>query len=129
MDKKNIITIIALLFIPLIAFWGINLNKEPQAVAQTAGIPQILKFSSSMCLECKQVEEIFDELVPQYKDKFEYKQIFVDSGKDMNNQLIKKYNVTLVPTVIMLNSDGTVAKTIVGAVPKEKYEDCIKRLK
>ncbi len=129
MDKKNIIIIVAILLIPLLAFWGINLNKEPQAIAQSNGIAQIFKFSSTMCLECKQVEEIFDELLPQYKDKIEYTQIFVDSAKDMNHPLIKKYNITLVPTVVMVNSDGSVAKTIVGAVSKEKYEDCIKRLK
>ena len=129
MDKKNIITIIAILFIPLLTFWGINVNKDSQVIAQTNGMPQILKFSSSMCLECKQVEEIFDEIIPQYKDQIEYKQIIVDSRKDMNNPLIKKYKVTLVPTVVMVNSDGSVARTIVGAAQKEEYESCIKGLK
>ena len=129
MNKKNIITIIAILFIPVLVFWGINTNNESQVVAQTKDIAQIIKFSSSMCLECKQVEAIFDEIMPKYRDRIEYTQIIVDSRKDMNNPLIKKYNVTLVPTVVMVNSDGTVARTIVGAASKEEYENCIKGLK
>ena len=54
MNKKTIFTIIAILVIPLLAFWGINLNKSSEAVAQNSGRPQIFKFSSTMCLECKQ---------------------------------------------------------------------------
>lgn len=127
--NKNFVTIIAILIIPVLAFWGISLNKTSEAVAQSYGLPQIYKFSSSMCLECKQVEQIFDEIMPKYNDKIEYTQIMVDSRKDMNNPLIKKYKVTLVPTVVMVNSNGTVAKTIVGVVNKDEYEGCIKDLK
>ena len=47
----------------------------------------------------------------------------------LENNLIKKYNVQLVPTVIMLNSDGTQSKRIEGAVAKEEYEECIRELK
>ncbi len=127
--NKNFVTIIAILIIPVLSFWGISVNKTSEAVAQSYGLPQIYKFSSSMCLECKQVEQIFDEIMPKYNDKIEYTQIMVDSRKDMNNPLIKKYKVTLVPTVVMVNSNGTVAKTIVGVVNKDEYEGCIKDLK
>lgn len=47
----------------------------------------------------------------------------------MNNNLIKKYNVTLVPTVIMLNSDGTQSKRIESAIPAAELENDIKGLK
>ena len=53
----------------------------------------------------------------------------VDSRKDMDNNLIKKYKIQLVPTVVMLNSDGSKAQVIEGAVSKEEYENCIKGLK
>ena len=129
MNKKTIFTIIAILVIPILAFWGINLNKSSEAVAQNSGKPQIYKFSSSMCLECKQVEQIFDEIMPEYNEKVDYTQIIVDSRKDMNSPLIKKYKITLVPTVVMVNSDGSIAKTIVGAAQKDEYENCIKGLR
>jgi len=129
MSKKTIWTIIAILVIPILAFWGLSFNKNTEAIAQTSGLPQIIKFSSSMCLECKQVEKIFDEIMPQYKDKVEYTSIIVDSRKDMNNALIKKHKIQLVPTVVMINSDGKVCKRIEGAVSKEEYINDIEGLK
>ncbi len=128
MSKKSIITILAIIILPLLAFWGLSWNKDATAIADT-NLPQIIKFSSSMCLECKEVEKIFDEIMPKYKDKVSYTTIVVDSRKDMNNKLIKKYNVTLVPTVVMLDSNGKERKRFEGAVPKEEYIEVIEVLK
>lgn len=128
MDKKTIISILAILFIPLVVFFCLTFNKDT-AIANSNNLPQIIKFSSSMCLECKQVEGIFKEIMPKYKDKVAYTSVMVDSGKDMTNNLIKKYKITLVPTVVMLNSDGSKAQVIEGAISKEEYENCIKGLK
>ena len=128
MNKKSIITILAIIILPLLAFWGLSWNKDATALADS-NLPQIIKFSSSMCLECKEVEKIFNEIMPKYKDKVSYTAIVVDSRKDMNNKLIKKYNITLVPTVVMLDSNGKECKRFEGAVEKEEYEEVIKGLK
>ena len=128
MSKKSIITILAIIILPLVAFWGLSWNKDATAIAET-NLPQIIKFSSSMCLECKEVEKIFDEILPKYKDKVSYTTIVVDSRKDMNNKLIKKYNITLVPTVVMLDSKGKECKRFEGAAEKEEYIEVIEGLK
>lgn len=129
MNKKSLITILAILFLPILAFFGLTFNRDTSAVAEANGKPQIIKFSSTMCLECKEVEKVFKEIMPKYGDKIVYTEIIVDSRNDMKNALIKKYNVTLVPTVIMLNSDGTQARRIEGAVSAEEMDDCVKGLK
>lgn len=129
MNKKSIITILAILIIPILAFFGLTFNKDLSSIAQTTGKPQIIKFSSTMCLECQELEKVFKELLPKYKNNIAYTEIIVDSRDDMKNNLIKKYNVTLVPTVIMLNSDGTQYKRIESAIPKEEMEGYIKGLK
>ncbi len=129
MNKKSIITILAILIIPILAFFGLTFNKDTSSIAQANGKPQIIKFSSTMCLECQEVEKVFKELLPKYQDKIAYTEIIVDSRDDMKNNMIKKYNVTLVPTVIMLNSDGTQYKRIESAIPKEEMEKYIKGLK
>ena len=129
MNKKTLLTIISILVLPVLAFWGISLSKGTSVAASASGLPQVIKFSSSMCLECKQIEGIFDEIMPKYANRVEYKKVIVDSRKDMKNPLIKHYKVTLVPTVVMVNSDGSTAQKIVGAVSKEQYEECIKGLK
>ena len=129
MNKKSIITILAILIIPILAFFGLTFNKDTSSIAQANGKPQIIKFSSTMCIECQEVEKVFKELLPKYQDKVAYTEIIVDSRDDMKNNMIKKYNVTLVPTVIMLNSDGTQYKRIESAIPKDEMEKYIKGLK
>ncbi len=130
MSKKSWIVILAILIIPVVAFWGMTFNKDTSVIAEAVtGKPQILKFSSSMCLECKEVEKAFKQILPKYDDKIVYTEIMVDSRNDMKNNLIKKYNVQLVPTVIMLNSDGTQSVRIEGAKSAEEFEECIKGLR
>ncbi len=128
MNKKSIFIILLILFLPLVAFWWFSSSKDSTATAST-GMPQVIKFSSTMCLECKEVEKIFKEILPKYQDKIAYTAIIVDSRKDMNNKLIKKYNVQLVPTVIMLDSNGKQCQRIEGAATKEEYENYIQGLK
>ncbi len=129
MNKKSIITILAILIIPILAFFGLTFNTKTGTSAHAEGKPQIIKFSSTMCLECKEVEKVFKELLPKYQDKFTYTEIIVDKRDDMNNDMIKKYNVQLVPTIIMLNSDGSQYKRIESSLPKEQMEKYIKGLK
>lgn len=128
MTRKSIITILAIIILPLLAFWALTWNKDSTAIADT-NLPQIIKFTSSMCLECKEVEKIFKDILPKYKDKVSYTEIIVDSRKDMNNKLIKKYNITLVPTVVMLDSNGKECKRFEGAAQKSEYIEVIESLK
>ena len=129
MNKKSIITILAILIIPVPAFFGLTFNKDNASIARAEGKPEVIKFTSTMCLECKEVNKVFKELLPKYQDKFNYTEIIVDNRNDMNNALIKKYHVQLVPTIIMVNSDGTQYKRIESSLPVEQMEQYIKGLK
>ena len=128
MNKKTIITVLAILILPVLAFWVLSFDKDATVLADT-NLPQIIKFSSSMCLECKEVEKIFNEIMPKYKNRISYSSIVVDSRKDMHNKLIKKFNITLVPTVVMLDSNGNECKRFEGAAEKEEYIETIESLK
>ncbi|MGN0032081.1 MAG: thioredoxin family protein [Candidatus Gastranaerophilaceae bacterium] len=129
MNKKSLFTSLAILILPIIAFFGLTFDKSSSTVAYASGKPQIIKFSSNMCIECKEVERIFKKLLPKYSKKFEYTEIIVDNNNDMNNKMIKKYRVTLVPTIIMLNSDGSPYIRIEGSIPEDEMEEYIKGLK
>ena len=67
--------------------------------------------------------------MPKYEDKVTYTEIIVDNRDDMKNNMIRKYNVKLVPTIIMLNSDGTQYKRIESSIPASEMETYIKGLK
>lgn len=129
MNKKSLIMILAILILPVLAFFGITRSQNGSDLALASGKPQIIKFSSTMCSECQEVEKVFKNLMPKYEDKIEYTEIIVDSRNDMKNRLIKQYKVQMVPTVIMLNSDGTQAARIETALPEEEMDKYIRELK
>ena len=106
MDKKTIFTILAILILPILAFMALSFNKNSSAIADTNKPANNKIFFFKCVLNAKRVEKIFNEIMPKYKDKISYTTVVVDSRKDMDNKLIKKYNVQLVPTVVMLDSNG-----------------------
>ena len=129
--KKNIITVLLVLIVPIVAY--ILMNNSSSDVASiaeaTTAKPQIIEFTSSMCLDCQEMNKIVKEVYPQYKDKVVLTEIPVQDGKAFTQEQIKKYNVTLVPTIIMLDSNGQQVKRIEGAIPKEEFVQYIEGLK
>lgn len=136
--KKNIIIIALVLIVPLVAFWFLSktnsinakTNTEVQQVENIAvGKPQILKFTSTMCLDCQTMNKLFKEVFPNYQDKIILTEISVQDGRDFTNEQIKKYNITLVPTMIFLDSNNKQVRRVEGAIEKEVLENYLKELK
>ena len=140
--KKNIIIVALVLIVPLVAFW--ILSNANTTTAQTnpeipqtdqvvnevdIGKPQILKFTSTMCLDCQTMNKLFKEVYPKYQDKIVLTEISVQDGKAFTNEQIKKYNITLVPTMIFLDSNNNQVQRIEGAIEKEVLENYLKELK
>ncbi len=127
--KKNL-TIIALIFaIPIIAYMALTSSNKSTAQEAAAGKPQVIKFTSSMCLDCQEMNKIFKEIFPQFENKITLTEIQVQDKNSFNEDQIAKYKVTLVPTIILLNSQGAQVQRIEGAIPKEKMEKYLKELK
>lgn len=142
--KKNL-TIIALIFaIPLIAFAVLNNSNATTAktnalsssgIGQNSnkntefGKPQVIKFSSAMCLDCQTMNKLFKEVFPKYEDRIVLTEIHVQDGNSFTGEQIKKYNVTLVPTMIFLDSNNNQVKRIEGAIEKAELERYLEGLK
>lgn len=128
--KKNLITILAVFLIPLIAYWIMSGNTKTVAKqVQTSGKPQVIKFTSTMCRDCQEMNKIFAEIFPKYGETIILTEIPVQNKSSFNNSQIKKYNVTLVPTIILLDSAGNQVDRIEGAIPKEKMDKKLGDLK
>ncbi len=129
--KKNIITVLLILLVPIAAYFFMSSNNSDMGnVADAkAAKPQIIKFTSSMCLDCQEMNKLMKEVYPQYKDKVTLVEIPVQDGKAFTEEQIKKYNITLVPTMIFLDSNGQQVKRVEGAIPKEELVQCIEGLK
>ena len=129
--KKNLITILLILFVPLVAYMA--LTKSTQSTAKPtndmANKPQVIKFTSSMCLDCQTMNKVFKEIFPKYEDSIVLTEIQVQDGNSFTHSKIKEYDVSLVPTIILIDSNGKTTKRIEGAIAKELMDKYLKELK
>lgn len=126
--KKNIIIISLIFALPLIAYWVLNSSNSTTAKTVEGGKPQVIKFTSAMCLDCQTMNKVFKEIFPKYEGKIILTEIQVQDQNSFNQEQIKKYNVTLVPTIILLNSQGKQVRRIEGEVAKDTMDKYLKEL-
>ncbi len=130
---KNWIIALAILIIPMVTYFVLDKTQASKAAfeaqaTQNMSKPVVMKFSSPMCLDCKKLEGVISEVMPKYADKITYQKINAQSNDSASASLIKKYNVTLVPTMVFVKKDGTVYKRTEGYMPKSELEKIIKGL-
>lgn len=120
--KKTLIIATLIFVLPLVVY-GVWSNRQP-AVSETAvaanGMPKLIKFSSPMCSDCQNMERIIDEVDDDYDDRVDFVEISVNNNSREVKELIKKYNVQLVPTMVFLNSKGEQIARVEGSIPKEQ---------
>lgn len=125
--NKNSILIFLILVIPLMLFYFLDSTvAKVQSASDNNGMPQIIKFSSSMCRDCQEMDKIMKEVFPPYQDKISYRNILTQERNSEVNKLIKQYNVLVVPTTVFKNKDGKTLYRIEGCVEKnqlKKYMD------
>ena len=126
--KKNITIIGIILVLPLLVYF--ILTKDEAGYAQKTAVkgqPQIIKFSSNMCLDCKKMGEVVKIVYPRYKDKIALVEIGVQDNNPYVQNQIKKYNITLVPTIIFVSKNGKIKK-VEGYMDKNQFENELKIL-
>ena len=120
--KKTLI-IAALIFVLPVVVYGV-LSGRQSAVSETevlfAGMPKLIKFSSPMCSDCQTLAKIIDEIDDDYEDRVDFIEISVNDNSKEVKEHIKKYKVTLVPTMVFLNSKGELVARVEGSIPKEQ---------
>lgn len=130
MKFKNFSIITLIFVVPLIAY--MILSKPDASLASkptNANKAQIIKFTSLMCLDCKKLEGVIKEVYPKYSDKITLTEIHVQDESDFTKKQIQKYNVTLVPTLIFLDSKGKKVLKTEGYMEKAKLDKLMKDLK
>lgn len=137
--KKNIIIIALVFIVPLMAFWILSNSNTTTAKTNmevptaenviATGKPQVLKFTSTMCLDCQTMNKLFKEVFPKYSNDIVLTEISVQDGTAFTTEQIKKYNITLVPTMIFLDSNNKVIRKVEGAIDKDVLEGYLKGLK
>ena len=62
---------------------------------------KILKFESDSCPQCKALSATLERITKEYKTDMKS----IDIEEDNNQDLIRKYNIRSIPTLIFLNED------------------------
>ena len=125
--KKNVITILFIFLVPLAIYWGLTRDKVLGTLPTIAFTgSEIIKFSSPMCYECQELDKVFKEVYPEFANKVSVTKIDVTS-KDKNvKNLIKQYDVKLVPTCIFKNKEGQVIRRTEGMIQPRILENYIR---
>lgn len=130
---KNWIIALAVLVIPMMTYYVLdkthNANNAFEANAKNAyEKPVVIKFASPMCLDCKKLEAVMNEVMPKYEGKVIYQKVNTQNNDANTSALIKKHGVTLVPTLVFIKKDGTVHKQTEGYMTKNELESHIDAL-
>ncbi|HEX9288953.1 MAG TPA: thioredoxin [Anaeromyxobacteraceae bacterium] len=85
--------------------------------------PVLVDFWATWCGPCKAIAPHVDEIAREYKGKIKVGKLDIDN----HQQVPQKYGIRSIPTLLVFKG-GRVVDTIIGAVPKSKLVDAVKKV-
>jgi len=85
--------------------------------------PVLVDFWATWCAPCRAIAPAVEELATQYKGRVKVAKMNIDDNQDTPQQ----FGVRSIPTLLVFKG-GKVVEQIVGAVPKSKLEEALKKV-
>ena len=127
--NKNTIILLLIFVLPLITYFYVSKNNESTVTVSNTTKPKIIKFTSTLCGECQRMDTVIKEVYPKYQKDIELISIPVQNQTEYNQEMVSKYNVTLVPTIVLLNKNQHIQKRIEGYIDSPTFENYLKEIK
>ena len=102
---------------------ALAVTKENFEELIASGKPVVIDFWAEWCGPCRNIAPIIDELATEYADKV----IIGKCDVEDNDDIVGKYGVRNIPTVIFLK-DGEIVDKQVGATSKDAFVAKIEKL-
>ena len=86
-------------------------------------MPAMVDFWADWCQPCKAMAPMIEALAQEYKGKIKFVQMNVAENRDTP----ARFGIRSIPT-LMLFKGGAVAQTIIGAYPKSRIDEELRKL-
>jgi thioredoxin 1 len=90
-------------------------TKTSTHIASGTGKPKIIEFSAAWCVPCKKMAPMIHKLEVDYAGKAQFQSVDFDKDTD----IVTKYDVTSVPTVIIINGAGKISYQHAGSIDEK----------
>src|SRR5262245_45322064 len=84
--------------------------------------PTLVDFWAAWCAPCRAIAPLVEQLAESYSDKVKFAKLDIDA----NPRVPTQFEIRSIPTLLLFK-EGRVVGQVVGAVPKAKIEDLVKR--
>ncbi len=84
--------------------------------------PVLIDFWATWCAPCRAIAPVVEQLAGEYAGKVKVVKLNIDDNPKVPTQ----YDVRSIPTLLMFK-DGKVVGQLVGAVPRPKIEELLKK--
>ncbi len=130
---RNWIIILLVFLIPISVFAVLQYTTNDYAAnansIQNVQGARLLKFSSPLCSECKEVKKVVSSVMSDYKDSIIFEDINVSDNSEKSEEMIEQYQISVVPTVIFIDKSGNITYKKEGLIKEEELRENLDKIK